>query len=90
MADPCRAPRHTVFAVLTGAIHHRDRAEFVRSTWCAELDSCVFVSDERDPALHNVVITLENLPASIDGYQRAQLRCPPHPPNLHSPPPPLY
>jgi hypothetical protein len=63
-----------VFAVLTGAIHHRDRAEFVRSTWCAELDSCVFVSDERDPALHNVVITLENLPASIDGYQRAQLR----------------
>jgi len=63
-----------VFAVLTGAIHHRDRAEFVKETWCSRLDSCVFVSDERDPSLHNVVITLENLPAGVDGYQRAQLR----------------
>ena len=36
-----RTPRsEVVFAVLTGAEHHDDRAAIVKETWCSQLDAC--------------------------------------------------
>jgi len=40
-----------VFAVMTGGVHHEDRAQVVKETWCAQIDACVFISDTRSESL---------------------------------------
>jgi hypothetical protein len=72
--DGAKGALDIVFAVVTGKEHHQDRAEPVKSTWCTDINACVFFSDTPSESLPTVAISFEGLPQSLSKYSRAQLR----------------
>ena len=67
-------PCDILYAVLTGAEHHADRAATVKRTWCSAPCGCIFFSDAPSDELSTVSISVDGLPPGLSVYNRAQLR----------------